>query len=462
MEGEVQSKCGWCLTHTLHDAYSFIKSLGHRGREGWGIGAIGETRIDVLKIRGPVGNISLDDLPKIFPADQYHTYVAHNRYATKGREDRVMQDSHPHAIGGRIIAHDNHILVRNCEALVVHNGQADMGQECDTPELLKYFLQNGIGALMRNIPGSYSMAIATRSKVLAFRDKYGVKPGCLGLKDGFHCAASESVAFTSNGATFLEDMEPGTVYEFSPRGRVDKERIEKPNLRHCFFEWNYNAHSDSILDGVAVRRVRIELGKALAREFDLRDTDVITYLPRCPEIAARAYARALGKDNLFMDVFYKLKGERSFQGTTQAERSKSINSNLYLVPRMEDLLRDKNIVVIDDSTIRGTNSARARDLLKACQVKKISYLNYTPKIGIVGEDEIPRGCMFGVDMPPEDNFVVRNPTGENRTADEINRALGMEVYFLSPDGMFKAFEAAAMGRENLCSFCIGGKHPFNS
>lgn len=461
MEGEVQSKCGWCLTHTLHDAYSFLRSLSHRGREGWGIGAIGDTRIDVIKVRGPVGNISMEDLPKIFPADQYHTYVAHNRYATKGREDRVLDDSHPHAIGGRIITSGNHILIRNCEAIAVHNGQADMGEGCDTPELLKYYLQQGIKALMQNIPGSYSMAIATKAKVLAFRDRYGVKPGCLGVKDGFHCAGSESIALTSNGATFLEDMEPGMVYEFSPRGLVTRERILDAQLRHCFFEWNYNAHLESILDGLAVRRVRTELGFALASEFNPANVDVITYLPRCPEVAGRSYAKASGKSHLFMDVFYKLKGERAFQGTTQADRANSIASNLFLLPRMESILNGKTITVVDDSTIRGTNSARARELLESCGVRGINYINYTPKIGIVGKDGVSRGCMFGVDMPPEDRFIVRTEDGRNRTDEEIDAALKMKVYFLSPEGMFSAFERAGMKRENLCSFCIGGKHPFS-
>ena len=121
----------------------------------------------------------------------------------------------------------------------------------------------------------------------------------------------------------------------------------------------------------------------------------------------------------------------------------------------------KRVLVVDDSTIRGTNASHGKNLLVRCNVKNVYYANYTPKIGVVGEDGIGRGCMFGVDMPPSDNFIVRTSDKlSNRAAEEINRALGMQVYYLSKDGMFNAFERAGIKQENLCSYCLGGKHPF--
>jgi len=119
---EVHSKCGICVAHTLHDVYSFIKSLQHRGRECCGIFAFGENNIDVIKWVGNVSRVDLIDLHKIFPAHKYHTYGAHVRYATKGREDKILEDAHPHVIGGEIDNRGDHIIIRNCDAAIIHNG----------------------------------------------------------------------------------------------------------------------------------------------------------------------------------------------------------------------------------------------------------------------------------------------------------------------------------------------------
>ena len=100
-------------------------------------------------------------------------------------------------------------------------------------------------------------------------------------------------------------------------------------------------------------------------------------------------------------------------------------------------MNGKVIACIDDSTIRGNNAKHAKALFDKCGVKKVYFLNYTPRIGIIGSDGAPRGCLFGVDMPPEDDFIVRSENGlKNRAAEEINSILGMETYFMKPSGMF--------------------------
>ena len=118
------------------------------------------------------------------------------------------------------------------------------------------------------------------------------------------------------------------------------------------------------------------------------------------------------------------------------------------------------MILLDDSIVRGNNSKRARQLLyEECKVKKAYLVSYTPPIGIVGQDGIPRGCTFGVDMPPDpppgDEFIARG-----RNQEEISRAMGMPVVYISPQGMFKAFERAGIPEANLCTYCIGGKYPF--
>jgi len=462
----IRHNCGLCVTHTLHDAYSLIKSLQHRGREAAGIAAIGNNRIDVIKWKGQVNRFGLTDLYKIFPSQNYHTYMAHVRYATRGRKDMILEDAHPHTIGGRREDRGNHILIWDCDLAGVHNGQVDdvhfhdvdnekMGTGCDTERLLHLFREKGEDEILKRISCSYTIAIADKSRkdVVVLRDRTGIKPGILGWKDGKYGVASEDIAFRKNGGSFVEDLDLGAVYYISPDGSYSKRRVVEPKRAYCFFEWNYLADLDSVLKGISVRRVRESLGEVLAKEFCPEDADLITFLPRSPEVAARGYAKQTGLP--FAPVFYKMRGERSFQGSTISDRKHSIEDNLHILP-IKDELEGKTIISIDDSIVRGNNSRRERTLLyEEAKVKKAYHVNYSPPIGIIDEKGVPRGCLFGVDMPPDDDFIARG-----RSSEEIDKAMGMPIIYISMEGMLRAYEKLGMKPGNLCTYCIGGRHPF--
>ena len=153
--GEVRHNCGLCITHTLHDAYNFLeKSLQHRGREAAGIAAVGEESIDVLKWSGSVSTFDVIDLHKLLPGHNYHTFLGHVRYATQGRKDKILEDAHPHVLGGIEDCRGSHVIIRNCEAAIVHNGQVDIGllndvdlgkmkTRCDSEAVLLYYKEKG-------------------------------------------------------------------------------------------------------------------------------------------------------------------------------------------------------------------------------------------------------------------------------------------------------------------------------
>ena len=467
MEGEIGHNCGFCLTHTLSNVYDFITLLQHRGRDATGIAAIGDNRIDVLKWLGPVSRFDRVNLHQIFPSSQYHTYFAHVRYPTRGNGDNLLQYAHPQVIGGNIKNFSSHVIIRDCEMVMVHNGtinekyltsvpKKDLKTTCDTEALLHLYKRLGARGLMEAVPGSYTLALADRGlkDVVVMRDRFAMKPGVLGLMDGKYCAASEDNAIRENHGSIVEDLNPGSIYYFSPFGAVKKEKIITPNsIKHCFFCWNYIADSDSNLDKLSVTTLRRTLGEKLAEEFHPSDADFVTYIPRCPKIAAQSYSERTGIP--FIELFYKMRGERSFQGSNALERKESIQRNLFLLDNMTDQISGKNVIVVDDSTIRGNASKLALDLLKSAGVGKMWLANYTPMIGITGEDGVPRGCEFGVDMPPNDNFVARG-----RTLEEISKVIGTETFFLSVQGSEKAYASVGMPAKDLCTYCIGGKHPF--
>jgi len=488
----LRHNCGLVVTHNLHDVYTFIKSLQHRGREAAGIAAIGHNRIDVVKWLGKVDAIKNETLHEIFDASEYHTFFAHVRYATKGRKDKLLEDAHPHVIGGEVIDYGTHIHIRDCDMAAIHNGQVNfedmppfdkslLKTGCDTEALL-HCINNGMNEveMLKKIKGAYTLAIADKKKdaVIVVRDRTGIRPGVLGWKDGKYVVASESIALEENGAELREDLEPGAIYYLDSSGSFSKKKIIDGNISHCFFEWNYLGHKKSRVDGVSVFELRLALGEKLADEFRPEDADYVTFIPEAPIIAARGYAKKTGLK--YKTIFYKLKDERAFQGSTSEERKASISKNLYIRPSMFNNLKGSTLVIIDDSFVRGTNSKYAVDLLFNVGVKKIYLVSYTPPIGVIGSDSILRGCKWGVDMAPDDNFIARytpsddelrkNPklTPRNRSSDEIAEKLSqgippgreIKVVYLSTEGMLKAFESQKMHREKLCTYCIGGKKPF--
>lgn len=462
----IAHNCGFVVSCSLSSIYEYLLRLQHRGREAAGIGAIGK-RIDVIKWRGEVSRFELTDLYKIFPPTNYSIYFGHVRYATRGKKDEILKDAHPHTIGGIKEDRRSHIFIRDCDAICVHNGQVDekylkcvektlLKTGCDTEALLHFYKKFNEEKLMYKIPGAYVVAIADKERkdVIIMRDRFGLKPAVLGIRDGKACAASEDVIFKSGGKS-IENIESGSIYYISLDGSYKKKKILEPIPKHCFFELNYLADRDSTIDETHVRTLRQRLGKALADEHNPADAEIITFLPRCPETAAIAYANATKKPLNY--IFYKLRRERAFMGSTPEERKESIKENLFISPQAKDIIKNKTIVVIDDSIVRGTNVRYATKLLKSAGAKKIYHLNYTPPIGIIGKDGKPRGCMFGVDMPPNDNFIARD-----RTIEEISRELGVEVRYLSTKRMLEEFGKLGLPPHHLCTYCIGGKHPFET
>ncbi|HLC52071.1 MAG TPA: hypothetical protein VJI98_02400 [Candidatus Nanoarchaeia archaeon] len=483
MGESIEHHCGLALAHTMHDLYSMMEALEHRGQEAAGIAAVGTRSIDVLKWVGGIRGFGRENLERIFPFDDYHTYIGHVRYSTSGKKDlgELLKGAHPQTIGGRVINHGNHMLVLGCEKAMVHNGQIDVlslegivnknnpSPGCDTEALLQYFAEQGARNILRRIPGAYTLIIADRSrtKVMVMRDPTGIRIGVLGSKGGKSVVASEDIAIRKSGGVSQGDLSPGAIYYIDNNGQVEKKQIIdnagiEAKLAHCMFEYLYLSDPESVIDGVSVRRVRELLGQQLAKEYAPKDIDFVTHVPNSPEAAARKYADELGVP--FLNVFYKPNARRSFIEGTNEARKTLMRDNFYLLPSAVDIIKGKKIVVIDDSLVRGTVVTRVRELLyQEARVDGADFLSYTPPIGIIGNDGIPRGCMYGVDMPPTDKFIARidgaNP--RNATSAEINEKIGMSVKFLSREGLDQVFNKVGLPPTNLCQYCIGGEAPYN-
>jgi amidophosphoribosyltransferase len=471
---EINHNCGIVVTHSLHDAYNMINSLQHRGREAAGIAGFGKNVIDVLKWKGKVKDFGLTDLHEIFPSHKYDLFMAHVRYATRGKKENILEDAHPITIGGKETRHHDHILINDCDYAIVHNGQVfgtclddicinDPASKIDSARILEYYHKKNEYNLIKDIPGAFTLAIADKrlNEAIIMRDKHEIRPGIKGKKDGKYIITSEDIALRKNGADIESKLNGGSIYSLLPNGNMIEKKIVQPKPKHCFFEWNYIGDIDSEIEGLSVRKARDELGRALAQQNKGLDADFVTYLPRCPKRAAKGYSYESGIE--FLSVFYKKKNERSFQGSTKKERNESIKNNLYLVPGIQRSIRGKKIILIDDSIVRGNNSKHARDLLYSIGVKEIFFRSYTPPIGVIDENGEKHGCLYGVDMPPEDDFIIRKSVRKkltNRNIKEVSKSMNMNVDFLTYNNLIKTFSELGFSEDKLCTYCIGGDKPF--
>ncbi|MFP4189439.1 MAG: hypothetical protein ACLFSL_00205 [Candidatus Woesearchaeota archaeon] len=477
--GEIlENRCGVCMSHNLHDAYSYMGAQEHRGRDGAGIGAKGKGRIDVIRWAGKVSSVSLEKIVNMFSEinpegiDGYDFFIGHNRYATRGRKEKVLEDAHPFAKGGRKINNGSHMFQLDCDAVCIHNGQIDSSEisdildivepEVDSEALLEYVYRFGPEKTLDDIPGSYVLLYTDKDNddIKLLRDKHGMMPAVMGKKDGKFVVTSEDIALRKNGTEIIKNIEPGSYYSFPTGGRQPEKKKDIMSYpQHCFFQWNYIGDSQSNIEDAAVWGIRRKLGEALA-EHVRPELDIVSYIPECPKIASMAYADKRGLP--FKEIFYKLREERSFQGSDKGNRKESIESNLYVAPVIdnipsEDFLEGKSVGLIDDSIVRGNNAQYAKDLLEEKGVREVHLISYTPPIGIIGDDKKKRGCMFGIDMPPDDEFVARH-----RTLDEISEKMGMEVHYLPYEAMMDVYETRGIPRRDICKFCIGGPHPLTS
>ncbi len=458
MGDEVNSKCGICVAHTLHDVYNGMRALQHRGQDTAGIAVKGKYGIDILRWFGLVDHFSLSNAEKLLQGD---LFIGHVRYSTtKGKEDSdLFFGAHPRSIGGKVTRNENplylHDIRRGASKAIVQNGNL-MGvpyeeDEIDTDVMLKFYAEQGVGKTIEEFLAAYASAILDiqRDEALVFKDRYGIRPLWIGEKDGRLVAASEDVAIWEIGGKPIREVKAGEVI-YIPQGGIDirSEQVIEPKPRPCFFEFHYLQSPSSSLDGKTILDVRYNLGVEVAAEFNHPDVDLVTYIPHAPESMARGYSDTKGIP--FLEVFYKQQKRRSFLGSTKEKRAESIGANLFIRDNVD--LEGKRVVVCDDSVVRFNN---ARDAVKKLRERGVEYIALvvgTPLIGDIIDGE-ERGCLYGVDMPPDDDFAIRR----YNDLEGMIKASGFDdIHFISHEAMGRAHGVSLAER---CTYCIGGPNP---
>jgi amidophosphoribosyltransferase len=429
-------------------AFYGLYALQHRGQEAAGIAVSDGESVRMFKDVGLVAQVFNES--NLAPLSGHYA-IGHTRYSTTGSSS--IRNAQPFLIetqhGPVAVAHNGNLVnAMELRQKVLRRG-VGLSSSSDS-EVITMMLAGAEGDSwddrIRNcMPlwhGAYSLVILTRDSVIAVRDPWGFRPLSVGrLPSGGHVAASESGALRTLGCVAIREVKPGEIITLSNTAlRVRQALPPQPHLARCTFEHIYFSRPDSFWDGLNVHEVRQRLGETLAREAPI-DADVVIPVPDSSIPAAIGYSRASGIP--YNDGFIKNRYiGRTFIQPTDSLRKQGIAMKFLTI---EENLRGKRVLVIDDSIVRGNTSRPLVQLLRDAGALEVHMRITCPPIA--------HPCFMGVDMGTYQELIAHR-----LTLDEIRDHIDSDsLHFLSLDGMMRAIGK----REGYCNACFTGVYPID-
>ena len=432
-----------------------LRALQHRGQEAWGIAIPNKPP---LKKMGLV-SASSSEFKKI--SNEYSSFAAigHVRYSTIGKSN--LENAQPLKVKDLCIAHNG--TISNVEELAMAGGCSFTPQNASDTLIVaqrlvsliseKGKLGSALSILKNEMVGSYCFTfLSDDSSVYAARDPKGFRPLVMGKKeDGrTHIVASESSALSAIGAKLERDVTPGELVKFSSKG-IETELFSTDTSRaHCSFEFTYFAHPSSRMEGSNIYVARKKIGQFLAKKFPVKDADLVIPVPDSARPAALGYAQELGvpfDEGLLKDRYSKKGPLRSFIEPHQADR---IEINRWIIP-IEEIVRGKHVVVVDDSLVRGTSSRAIVNALRKAGARKISLLITYPPI------KFP--CYAGIDFPSQEElatFSDNKDYSDEQIIEKVRHDIGAD--FLGYNDPENLSRAIGISTNSMCFTCTTGDY----
>lgn len=428
--------------------YRALYALQHRGQESCGIAVNDDGVITGYKDVGLVNEVFTEDVMRKLPAGQMA--IGHCRYGTTG--GRTRENAQPivirHIKGGMALAHNGNLTNASELRTQLELNGAIFSSTSDS-EVISYVItrerlrtgsiEEAVCSAMDSLKGAYSLAIMSPRKLIAARDPLGFRPLCIGeLEDGW-AVASESCALDAIGATFLRDVEPGEIVTISRDG-IESDRSHcGGSSAECVFEFIYFARPDSVIDGSCVHTARQRAGAFLALEHPVQ-ADVVIGVPDSGLDAALGYARQSGIPYGVGFVKNKYIG-RTFIQPGQTKRENAVRIKLNVIA---STVRDKRVILVDDSIVRGTTIARIVELLREAGAKEVHVRLSAPPFLYP--------CYFGTDIDSRDNLIAAQ-----HSIEEIREIIGVDsIGYLSCENVHKLADNAKL---NFCAACFTGEYP---
>lgn len=430
-------------------AYYGLYALQHRGQESCGIVINDDGVFSSYKDLGLVSEVfSADTLSRL---PQGNMAVGHVRYGTTGGTNRT--NCQPievnHQKGKMALAHNGNLSnapqlrdqLELSGAIFHTTSDTEIIAYIVTRERLKTpSIEDALSSAMYTLDGAYSLVLMSAQKLICARDPYGFRPLCYGkTPDGMYVAASESCALKAIGAEFVRDLEPGEILVFGPEGITSRrEHCGRQKKRFCIFEYIYFARPDSVIDGVSVHGARIQAGRILAREHPA-EADIVVGVPDSGLDAALGFSMESGIPYGIGLIKNKYIG-RTFISPGQSARLDQVKIKLSAI---EESVRGKRVVLIDDSIVRGTTSGRIVRLLREAGAKEIHMRISSPPF--------LHPCYYGTDIDSREHLIACH-----HSVSETAEIIGADSL-----GYLPASELGALAGRNCgyCSACFDGAYP---
>ena len=425
--------------------YWGLFALQHRGQESAGLAVTDGTQIELTKNMGLLTE-AIRSLPRL-PG---HMGVGHVRYSTTG-------SNNPRNIQPLVIQFkDEHIAVAHngnlTNALEIRRNLEEQGSIFQTSmdsEVIVNLIARSHAATMEEriveacnrIQGAFSLVINTNDYLIGLRDPHGYRPLCLGKTNAGYVLTSETCALDAIKAEFIRDIEAGEMVIIDDSGV--RSRMYAPadaiDKKVCVFEYIYFARSDSTIDGQSVYESRLAMGRELARETQY-DADLVMAIPDSGTTAALGYARESGIP--FAEGLIKNRySGRTFIKPNQEERELAVRMKLNPV---EEVVKGKRIVLIDDSIVRGTTSGLIVKILKEAGAKEV-YM-------CVSSPAILYPCHYGIDTSVRKELIAAT-----KSIEEIRAYIKADkLHYLTQEGLDRAI--ANIDGKHMCFACFDGSY----
>ena len=425
-----------------------LYALQHRGQESCGIVVNDDGVFASHKDLGLVSEVFTPDVLSRLPKGAMA--VGHTRYGTTGGTNR--NNCQPlevnHQKGRMALAHNGNLSNAAELRSKLELGGAIFHTTSDT-ETIAYIItrerlraasiEEAVSRAMNTLDGAYSLVLMSPQKLICARDPYGFRPLCYGrTPDGTYVIASESCAVKAVGAEVIRDVEPGEILVFSKNGVVSHCRHckEKPK-RLCVFEYIYFARPDSVIDGISVHMSRVTAGHILAKEHPA-EADLVIGAPDSGLDAALGFSQESGIPYGIGLIKNKYIG-RTFIAPEPGMRVDSVKLKLAAV---EESVKGRRVVLVDDSIVRGNTMGRVVKLLRDAGAKEIHVRISSPPF--------LHPCYYGTDIDSEEHLIACR-----HSIEETCRIIGADSL-----GYFPVEKLGCLtGNRGFCSACFNGKYP---
>jgi len=429
-------------------SYYGLYALQHRGQESCGIVVNDDGVFVSHKDMGLVSEVFSSDVLSRLPKGTMA--VAHARYGTTGGTNR--NNCQPievnHQKGRMALAHNgnlsNAVELRNeleLSGAIFHTtSDTETIAYIITKERLKApSIEDAVSQAMNTLDGAYSLVLMSPQKLICARDPYGFRPLCYGkTADGIYVVASESCAIKAVGAEVVRDVEPGEILVFSKNGVVSRrEHCGKKDKKLCVFEYIYFARPDSVIDGISVHASRVRAGKILAKAHPV-EADVVIGAPDSGLDAALGFSQESGISYGIGLIKNKYIG-RTFISPGQGARLDGVKIKLAAV---KESVKDKRVVLVDDSIVRGNTMGRVVRLLRDAGAKEVHVRISSPPF--------LHPCYYGTDIDSEEHLIACK-----YSIPEICTLIGADsLGYLPVESL-----CALTGTHGFCSACFNGDYP---